>query len=160
MIYRRRLKDILDKMIQANPTLQKIHKGEPITEPELKTLTSTILTTHPGVSFDVLNEFYGHTANELHLTIRKIIGLDSHAIEDHFKNFLHSHPGVTAQQVKFMNLLKKYICENGSIVVDKLYEHPFNSISHQGIDGVFKPEDVDDLISVLKPFLRQEASDA
>ncbi|WP_240445827.1 hypothetical protein, partial [Pseudomonas aeruginosa] len=45
MIYRRRLKDILDGMLAANPTLQKIHKGEPIAEPELKTLTSTILTS-------------------------------------------------------------------------------------------------------------------
>ena len=48
MIYRRRLKDILDGMLAANPTLQKIHKGEPIAEAELKTLTSTILTSHPG----------------------------------------------------------------------------------------------------------------
>ena len=154
MIYRRRLKDILDGMLAANPTLQKIHKGEPIAEPELKTLTSTILTSHPGVSLEVLNEFYGRTADQLHLTVREIIGLDAQAIEVHFKSFLHAHPSLTAQQVRFMNLLKNYIAQHGSIVVEKLYEPPFDSVSHEGIDGVFAPTDITELVAVLKPFLR------
>lgn len=157
MIYRRRLKGILDQMIEANPILQKIRKGEPIAEAELQTLTSTILTSHPGVSLDVLNEFYGRTADQLHLTVREIIGLDPQAIEDHFKGFLHAHPTLTAKQVSFMNLLKNYIAQHGSIVVDKLYEEPFTAVSHEGIDGVFKPEDVGELIAVLKPFIKQEA---
>ena len=154
MIYRRRLKDILDGMLAANPTLQKIHKGEPIAEPELKTLTSTILTSHPGVSLEVLNEFYGRTADQLHLTVREIIGLDAQAIEEHFKGFLHAHPTLTAQQVRFMNLLKNYIAQHGSIVIEKLYEPPFDSVSHEGIDGVFAPADVTELVAVLKPFLK------
>lgn len=154
MIYRRRLKDILDGMLAANPTLQKIHKGEPIAETELKTLTSTILTSHPGVSLEVLNEFYGRTADQLHLTVREIIGLDAQAIEEHFKSFLHAHPSLTAQQVRFMNLLKNYIAQHGSIVVEKLYEPPFDSVSHEGVDGVFTPSDITELVAVLKPFLR------
>jgi type I restriction enzyme R subunit len=109
------------------------------------------------VSLEVLNEFYGRTADQLHLTVREIIGLDPEAIEEHFKQFLHRHPNLTAQQVRFMNLLKNYIAQYGSIVVDKLYEPPFDSISHEGIDGVFTPDDVGDLIAVLKPFIRQEA---
>ncbi|WP_345774638.1 DEAD/DEAH box helicase family protein [Pseudomonas shahriarae] len=160
MIYRRRFKDILAAMLAANPTLQKIHKGEPIAESELKTLTSTILTSHPGVSLDLLNDFYGRTADQLHLTVREIIGLDPQAIELHFQSFLHAHPGLTAQQVRFMNLLKNYIAQHGSIVVDKLYEPPFDSISHEGIDGVFAPSDANELILVLKPFLRADAPPA
>lgn len=158
MIYRRRLKDILDGMLVANPTLQKIHKGETIAEVELKTLTSTILTSHPGVSLEVLNEFYGRTADQLHLTVREIVGLDAQAIEQHFKSFLHTHPTLTAQQVRFFNLLKTYIAQHGSIVVEKLYDAPFNSISHEGIDGVFTPSDVEELVAVLKPFLRNDSS--
>ena len=156
MIYRRRLKGILDDMLAANPVLQRIRQGEPIAVTELETLTSTILTSHPGVSLEVLNDFYGRTADQLAVTVREIIGLDPQAVENHFKQFLHQHPSLTAQQVRFMNLLKNHIARHGSIVVDKLYEAPFDSISHEGIDGVFSPEDVDDLIAVLKPFLRQD----
>jgi type I restriction enzyme R subunit len=153
MIYRRRLKIILDNMIAVNPTLQKIRQGEAIAESELKTLTSTILTSHPGISLEVLNEFYGRTADQLQQTVRELIGLDTHAIEEHFKVFLHTHPVLTAQQVRFLNLLKNYIAQHGYIVVEKLYEPPFDSVSHEGIDGVFKPDDADELIGVLKPFL-------
>lgn len=156
MIYRRRLKDILDGMLAANPTLQKIHKGEPIAEQELDSLTSTILSTHPGVSLQVLNEFYGRTASELQLTVRELIGLDVQAIEQHFAKFIHTHPSLTAQQVRFMNLLKSYIAQHGSIAIEKLYDAPFSSISHEGIDGVFTPDDVGELVFVLKPFLRAE----
>lgn len=157
MIYRRRIKDILEKMVASNPTLQKIRNGEPIAEPELSTLTSTILTTHPGVSLAVLNDFYGRTADQLHVTVREIIGLDPQAIEEHFKKFLHVHPALTSQQVRFMNLLKNYIAQHGFIVIEKLYDVPFTSVSHQGIDGVFTPDDVGELIAVLKPYLKQDA---
>src|SRR5690606_23431748 len=156
MLYRRRLKDILDNMVAANPTLQKIRKGEPIAEHDLKSLTSAILTSHPGVSLDVLNEFYGRTAAQLHETVREIIGSDPQAIEEHFKGFLHAHPTLTAQQVRFMNLLKNYIAQHGSIVIETLYDAPFTSVSHEGIDGVFHQQDVDALVSVLRPFLRAE----
>jgi len=157
MMYRRRLKTILDNMVAVNPTLQKIRQGEPIAEPELKFLTSTILTSHPGVSLEVLNEFYGRTADQLHMTVREIIGLDPQAIEEHFKNFLHAHPTLKAKQVQFMNLLKNYISQHGTIVIEKLYDAPFTSVSHEGIDGVFTPDDVGELIAVLKPFIKQDA---
>src|SRR5690606_23817979 len=78
-------------------------------------------------------------------------------LEAHFKNFLHAHPTLTAKQVRFMNLLKNYIAQHGSIIVDKLYEAPFTSVSHEGIDSVFTADDVGELIAVLKPFLKQEA---
>ena len=53
-----------------------------------------------------------------------------------------------------MNLLKNYIAQHGSIVIETLYDAPFSSISHEGIDGVFAPADVTELVAVLKPFLK------
>lgn len=73
-------------------------------------------------------------------------------------SFLHSHPTLTAQQVRFMNLLKNYIAQHGSILVDTLYDAPFTSVSYQGIDGVFTAADVGELIAVLKPFIKSESS--
>lgn len=151
--YRNRLKTILDEMLDSNPVLQKLYRGEAIAANELDTLTSTILTSHPGVDLSVLNEFYGRPAEELPKTIQQLIGLDVQFVEQHFTEFLHSHPQLTAQQVRFMNLLKKYISENGTIQVEKLYDRPFTTVSSDGIDGVFQPADVDQLITVLKPFL-------
>jgi len=157
--YRRRLKDILDAMLKDNPVLQKVYNDEPYQLDDLKTLTSTILTSNPGVNLDVLNQFYGRTADQLHVTIRELVGMDPEAVENHFTDFLHNHPTLTAQQVRFMNLLKNHIAQHGTISIEKLYEPPFDSVSHEGVDGVFNPEDVDALVSVLKPFLEQEPKD-
>ncbi|MFZ1389860.1 MAG: DEAD/DEAH box helicase family protein [Thiolinea sp.] len=155
LLYRRRLKNILDGMIASNPVLQKIRQHQPIVESELRTLTSTLLTAHPGVSLEVLNSFYGRTAEQLDETLRELIGLDTQAVEAHFTEFLHKHPKLTAKQVQFMNLLKNYIAQHGSIVVDQLYDAPFTSVSYEGIDGVFKQDYAEELFKVLKPFLRK-----
>ena len=158
LLYRRRLKTVLDGMIADNPLLQKIRKGEAIATAELQMLTSTILTSHPGVSLDVLNEFYGRTAEQLQDTLRELVGLDVQAVEQHFTTFLHQHPTLTAQQVRFMNLLKNYIAEHGSIPVDTLYDAPFTSVDYRGIDGVFSEADAGELFAVLQPFLRKKPS--
>lgn len=154
--YRRRLKAILDRMIDKSSTLQKIRLNESIHPDEVKSLVSSILSSHPGVDLKVLNDFYGRKADELLVTLRELVGLDPEAIENHFTKFLHEHPTLTAKQVQFMNLLKNYIAEHGSITIDKLYEAPFISVSHEGIDGVFSTSDVDDLIAVMRPFINQQ----
>jgi len=156
LLYRRRLKAILKRMVEQNPTLQKVRDEQPVTDAELKMLTSTILTNNPGVSLEVLNEFYGRTANQLQLTLRELVGLDAKAVDAHLTKFLREHPTLTAQQVKFLNLLKQYIAEHGSIMIDTLYEAPFTSVSHEGVDGVFPVEDVDELITAITPFLKTE----
>jgi len=153
--YRRRIKTILDNMLSNNPVLQKIHNNQVVTPIELDTLTSTILTQHPGVDISVLNDFYQRTAQELHATIRELIGMDTMAVEHHFTQFLHNHPQLTHKQVQFMNLLKQFISENGGIEADRLYEAPFTSVSHEGIDGVFSMDDADELVELLGPFLRK-----
>ena len=84
------------------------------------------------------------------------MGLDAKAVDAHLTKFLREHPTLTAQQVKFLNLLKQYIAEHGSIMIDTLYEAPFTSVSHEGVDGVFPVEDVDELITAITPFLKTE----
>ncbi len=156
--YRRKAKAVLEEMIAGNPVLQKIREGQPVRPDELSTLTSTILTSHPGVKLDVLNEFYARTADQLDVTIRELIGMDSAVVEQHFMQFLQDHPELTHLQVRFFNLLKNYLAQHGTITVEKLYETPFTDLSHEGIDGVFSPADVTTLVNALQPFLPPEAN--
>ena len=151
--YRRRLKEILDKMIATSPVLQKIRQDKPVQPAEIDSLASAILTENPGVDLKVLNEFYGRTAANLQATLRELVGMEAGAVEAHFTLFLHQHPQLTHLQVRFMNLLKQYISENGTITIEKLYQAPFTSVSHEGIDGVFQPQDVTAIATVLKPFM-------
>ena len=54
-----------------------------------------------------------------------------------------------------MNLLKNYIAQHGSILIETLYDAPFTALSHEGIDGVFGPESTSDLVALLKPFVKE-----
>ncbi|GAB3481616.1 DEAD/DEAH box helicase family protein [Marinomonas epiphytica] len=158
-VYRRRVKELLDELVSSNPILQKIRNNERVSEEDLKNLTSTILTTYPTVSLDALNEFYGRTADQLHITLQELIGLEPSKVNEHFTGFVHRHPNLTAQQVRFMEMLKTYIANYGFIDIAKLYEAPFTSVNPKGIDGVFKEADVEDLVAVLKPFVKSTGPD-
>lgn len=159
-VYRQRAKELLDNLVSTNPILQKIKAHEAVSEDDLKNLTSTILTTHPTVSLDALNQFYGRTADQLHITLQELVGLEPEKVNEHFTDFVHLHPNLTSQQVRFIDLLKTYIANYGFIDIAKLYEAPFTSVSANGVDGVFKESDVDDLVSVLKPFIKPTAPGA
>ncbi|MFV5629004.1 DEAD/DEAH box helicase family protein [Acinetobacter oleivorans] len=159
IVYKRRIKEVLDEMVAKNSILQKIRKQETVDISEMIMLTSTILSSHPNIHIDVLNDFYGRTAEDLYLTIQEIIGLDSEAVELHFQDFLHSHPSLTAKQVQFLNLLQAYISEYGGITIDKLYESPFDKLAPNGLDGIFSPEDVSALVQVLQPFVKKQPSE-
>jgi type I restriction enzyme R subunit len=158
MAYKAKVKQILAGMRDNNPTLQKIHLGQPVSDAELNSLTSQVLTSHPGVELSVLAEFYPNEAVDLQTAIRELVGLDPQHVEAKFAGFLHQHPGLTAKQVQYINLLKTYIADNGFILVDKLYQPPFTRLHEDGIDGVFQNQDAHELIAVLGPFLRPQTA--
>jgi len=115
-----------------------------------------VLTQNPGVDINTLQEFFPDSAGQLHLAIRALIGLDPEKVEIHFTDFLHQHEQLTAIQVRFLNLLKSYIANNGFITVEKLYAAPFSTLHAEGIDGIFKIEQADELFALLKPFMQSQ----
>jgi type I restriction enzyme R subunit len=157
--YKFKLKVILQDLLESSATLQQIHKGQPVTDAELQQLTSLVLTQNPGVDLATLQAFFPDTAGNLHLAIRALIGLDPEKVEQNFTEFLHRHAQLTALQVRFLNLLKSYIAQNGFITVEKLYDAPFSNLHAEGIDGIFKIEQADELFALLKPFMLKQQTE-
>lgn len=153
MLYRERMAKILKDMLSKNPVLTSVFEGKPVSQDELDDLVSTILVQHPGVDISVLNEFYGRTASDLQLTLRSLIGLDIKFVQNHFANFLHSHPELEHKQVQFLRLLQGFISDHGIISQEQLFKTPFNSIDPNGIAGVFGQSDIQDLVQLLTPFV-------
>ncbi|NQZ50304.1 MAG: DEAD/DEAH box helicase family protein [Moritella sp.] len=152
MAYRQRLKAILDTMLQDNLVLQKIHRNQAVTEAELKSLTSTILTQHPGVDANALNAFYGNTPAQLNETLCKLVGLDAEMVSESFTQFIMSNQ-LTYQQTQFLNQLKNFICRNGRIKIEQLYEGPFEKLTNgEGLD-IFDDMRADELQTLMQPFL-------
>ncbi len=150
--YRQRLKDILNSMLAQNPVLQKIHHNQPVTEDELMSLTSTVLTQYPGVDPQVLNEFYGRTPKELNITLCQLVGLNAEQVNQCFTDFLHQNQ-LTYQQTQYLNQLKTFISRNGRIELADLYKTPFDRISNGDGLEIFSEPQIDALIQVMQPFL-------
>ncbi|MBW8190291.1 DEAD/DEAH box helicase family protein [Neiella marina] len=158
MLYREKTARILKQMLNTNPILTNVYEGKQVKPEELDSLVSTILVQHPGVDIKVLNEFYGRTAEELQTTLQNLIGLDPSYVRSHFAGFLQAHPELTHKQVQFLNMLQHFIAEHGSITQGQLFQTPFNSIDPNGIAGVFEQNDIQDLVTLLSPFVNEPAA--
>ncbi|MEZ9936048.1 DEAD/DEAH box helicase family protein [Vibrio breoganii] len=152
MVYRKRLKTILETMLVNNPVLQKIHNNQAVTEQELKSLTSTILTQHPGVDANALNAFYGRTPEQLSQTLAQLVGLDAELVNQRFTDFMHNNQ-LTYQQTQFLNQLKGFICRNGRIKIADLYEGQFERLTNGDGLEIFSEAKADQLEHLIEPFL-------
>ncbi len=150
--YRKRVEQALSSLFTNNPTLQRIKAGQPVSETDLKTLVSLVLTQYPDLDLTDLTEYFPETAGHLDMAIRTIIGLDAQTVDQVFQGFVRKHR-LNSMQIRFLTLLQNHIARYGSIELERLYDAPFTSVHTEGLDGVF-PENaqVDELMSLIKKF--------
>lgn len=150
--YRSRVEKVLRDLFDTNPTLQRIKRGEPVTEEDLKALNSLIHTQDPYLDLNELVEYFPDTAGRLDQAIRKIIGRDASDVARVFGDFVQSH-NLNSQQIAFLRMLQNHIARHGSIEIDRLYEDPFTTIHNDGLDGVFTDEaQAQELIRIIEDF--------
>jgi len=155
--YRERVEAALRELFDKDPTLQKIRKGEPVSENDLERLVSLVLTEHPDVDLHVLGEFYPDLAEHLDVIIRSIIGMDEEAVRARFETFVQKQPSLSANQTKFLDLLQNLIAKNGAIELEQLVDAPFTSLNADGIFGLFPNEGQrEDLLSIVRTFKKPD----
>ena len=143
----------LKKHFVTSSVLKKIRAGEPVSDEDINTLVSLVLTQNPHVQRGDLEEFFSATAAPLYLTIRRIVGMDAEAVREKFASFVQEHPNLTAKQIRFLSLLQNHISLYGTIEVERLYDAPFTVIDADGPDGVFSNEgDLSDLFDIVRSF--------
>lgn len=157
--YYRQIQAALLKVFDKNPTLRKIKAGEPVSESDLKALTSLVLTQNPDVDQEILRDFFEDTAQPLDFAIRSIIGMDAEAANHRFADFILVYPKLSANQVSFLNLLKNHISRYGAIEIEDLYEPPFTTLHSDGLDGTFVDEAmVEEVLGIVASFQPKAAS--
>lgn len=135
-VYRERVLEALRHLFTHDATIQKIRRGEPVTQADLDALVSLVLTQNPGVDLRTLKEFYGETAGGLDDIIRTIAGMDPEAVDARFASFAGKYP-LNGTQTQFLAMLKREIAEHGAIRIERLYDPPFTAVHSDGLEGVF-----------------------
>ena len=85
--------------------------------------------------------------------------MEPEAVRERFQVFVQRHPSLTAKQTRFLSLLENHIARYGSIEIERLYEDPFTVVDADGIDGVFKDTDADELIRIISSFSPAKTQD-
>jgi type I restriction enzyme R subunit len=143
----------LKKHFETSPVLKKIRAGEAVSDLEIDSLVSLILTQRPDVRREHLEEFFSEIAGPLYLAVRMIVGMDPEAVREKFTAFAQRHPKLSAKQTRFLALLQNHIARHGTIEVERLYDDPFTVVDADGPDGVFQDEaDLTDLINFVRSF--------
>ena len=151
--YRQIVEAELKKHFGTNRVLRKIRAGEAVSDREVDSLVSLILTQNPDVRREHLEEFFSETSGPLFIAIRMIVGMDPDAVREKFTDFVQKYPKLSAKQTRFLALLQNHIARYGMIEVERLYDAPFTVVDADGPEGVFEDEaDLTDLINIVRSF--------
>lgn len=151
--YKRRVETVLREHFAENATLQRIRAGKSVLDADLEDLAKLVLAVDDKANVKFLAGHDPETRRSLQAVFRGLVGLDAAAVESAFSAFVHKHPRLSAQQLRFLQVLQNYIAQNGGIEIERLYEPPFTTIHAESVDGVFEVADqVEDLLAVLATF--------
>ena len=56
---------------------------------------------------------------------------------------------LNAIQIEFVNLIVNHLTEHGAMEAARLFESPFTDLTPRGPDGLFRSEQLDELMDVL-----------
>ncbi|MBA6151448.1 DEAD/DEAH box helicase family protein [Gelidibacter maritimus] len=141
----------LEKLIRENEnhiTITRIHKGEPITEAELKALENMLFAG--GIDRASLEKEMGMQFSLVSFII-SLIGLSSEKVDAAFAKFINDYR-LNAVQIKFLDTIKEFITKDGNIEPSKLYDPSFRKIHSLGVDGVFNEEQTAAIFQIINTF--------
>jgi len=134
------------KAHENDPVIHKLRWNEPLKKQDLDTLEELLIKAGAGTREDISKVRSG---SGLGLFVRSIVGLDREAAKRSFDGFLTGKT-LTANQIHFVNLVIDYLTQAGWMSAAQLYESPFTDFSTRGVEGVFNPEQVNQLLGILE----------
>lgn len=124
----------------------KLRFNDPLTPTDIQELEQMLLEAGAGTPDDFSRA--KAESQSLGLFLRSLVGLDRRAAKRSIDAFLVGKTP-TANQIEFVGLMVDHLTQRGWMDPSSLYESPFTDISPRGVEGVFAPKEVDQLIAML-----------
>lgn len=153
--YREMVEKRIMELTESNPILQKLQLGQEISEDEVELLTQQLYDEHPHITLDGLRKVYDHRKAQLLSFIKHILGIEklesySQTVSTLFDGFIAEHSYLSSRQLDFLNILKTFIIDWGEVEKRNLIEAPFTRIHPEGILGLFAPNEIDEILTLIQ----------
>lgn len=143
----------VEAYIRANENhvaIAKLKRNVPLTEADLESLEAMLFTSNEIESREQFEKVFGKDLS-LKLFIRKLIGLDRNAAKQSFAQYLEGG-NFSANQIRFIETIIDYLTQNGIMDPGHLYEPPFTEAHPDGLDGLFRDNDADQIVAIVQSF--------
>lgn len=153
--YREMVEALVLELTHSNPILQKIKSGADISAAETEELAKMLNKAHPHITENLLRIVYRNRKARFIQFIRHIFGIEVLAsfpdtVVKAFDQFIAAHTNLNSRQLEFLRLLKDFMIEREKVEKRDLIQSPFTIIHPQGIRGVFRPSEIDEILQLTE----------
>lgn len=156
--YRERVEQVIKKLKDENPVLQKIALGEEVGQSEIEELEKILQLHDPYITEQLLQKVYDNQSATFIQFIRHILGLEklstwSEEVTLKFDRFITEHNNFyTSKQIQFLEALKTFILQTRDIEKKDLISPPFTQFHSRGIQGLFTPSEIAEIYAFSQQF--------
>ncbi|WP_204150718.1 DEAD/DEAH box helicase family protein [Leptolyngbya sp. CCY15150] len=143
----------VEAYIHANENhvaIAKLKRNTPLTDADLSELEAMLFAADEIESRERFETVFGKTKS-LKRLIREIVGLDRIAAKAAFATYLEGTT-LSANQIRFIENIIDYLTQHGIMDPGMLYESPYTDTHPEGLDGLFRNNDADNIISIIEAF--------
>ncbi|MBI5675096.1 MAG: DEAD/DEAH box helicase family protein [Nitrospirae bacterium] len=153
--YKELVEQKIMELIMSNPLLRKIKDGQEITALEAEELAEQLHNEHPHITVDLLRRVYNNGRAQFVQFIKHILGIEilesfPETVSKAFDHFIASHSYLSSRQLQFLDLLRNFILEKGDLQKKDLIQSPFTMLHPEGIRGIFKPNEIEDILTLTE----------
>ena len=153
--YKEMVEEKIAQLLEQNPILQKLKNNQEVSDEDIKDLANLLKEESPNITIDLLRRVYQNKQAPFLKFIRHILGIEllqnfPDTVSASIDQFIAEHTTLTSKQLEFLELLRKFIINNGTIKKKDLVSMPFTSIDSKGILGIFSPKEIDEIFELAK----------
>ena len=153
--YRLKVEDFIKDLVKTNPALQKLAAGQDLTDEEIVELAKVLEEHYPNITEYILREVYDNRSARFIQFLKHILGIEplatfTETVSLAFDEFIRAHNNYGQIQIQFLLTLKSFVLQKGSVEKRDLVNAPFTQIHPQGIRGVFKPNEIEEIINLAE----------
>lgn len=149
--YRAQVEAHLRTLVEDLPSLQRLRRGEPLSEQELRDLATVLDQADLFITEKVLCDVLEQPGAALVELLRHLLGLGrlpgrAERVRSAFDEFAQNHPRLTSTQLAFLRMLRTAALRQSPVTVNDLEQPPYSQIgmAHQ----LFSSDELETLLAL------------